>query len=79
MLTRRLTRRKSRIGNVDPNVVVLQQDPYSAKFFTTLNTAENVLEDRVGLKSGGKRSLRKRSKRSTRKRVRSNSRSSSRR
>jgi hypothetical protein len=62
MLTRRLTRRKSRIGNVDPNVVILQQDPYSAKFFTTLNTAENVLEDRVGLKSGGKR----RSKRSTR-------------
>ncbi len=55
MLTRRLTRRKSRIGNVNPNVVVLQQDPYSSKFFTTLNTAENVLEDRVGLKSGGRR------------------------
>jgi len=68
----RSTRRKSRIGNVDPNVVVLQQDPYSAKFFTTLNTAENVLEDRVGLKSGGKRSLRLRllRKRSTRKRSR---------
>ena len=61
----RYSRRKSRIGNVNPNVVVLQQDPYSAKFFTTLNTAEDVLEDRVGLKSGGWRG--KRSKRKTRK------------
>jgi hypothetical protein len=63
MRPRAITRKKSRIGNVNPNVVVLQQDPYSAKFFTTLNTAENVLEDRVGLKSGGRRFLHKRSTR----------------
>jgi hypothetical protein len=53
------TRRRSRIGNVNPDVVSVQADPYSAKFFTTMNTAENVLNDRIGTKSGGKRSGRR--------------------
>lgn len=51
--------RKSRLGNLASTALVsVQQDPFSAPYITNVETAENVLEERVGTKEGGRRSRR---------------------
>ena len=53
--------KKQRLGDLPAgSSVAIQQDPYSATILTNLETAENILNDRVGTKSGGRRTRRRR-------------------
>lgn len=53
--------RRSRLGNLSSNAIVsVQQDPFSAPYLTNAETAENVLEERIGTKEGGHRKRRRR-------------------
>lgn len=61
MAASRRQRRKSRLGNLNASSIVeVQLDPYSAPIFLNAETAENILEDRMNTKSGGRRTRRAR-------------------